>query len=150
MAVHPPEHRAARARQVDQRRHRALGREISIDIAVRQQHLRRRPRGFRGAERDRDRLVVDRVDRDRDGRRVAVDRPVVRDEREVVGAVEVRRRRVRDVRAGARERAVRRSAGDVVGQRVEVDVRGGQRDRLPRVLVRRHALAVGDRRVVLR
>ena len=89
------------------------------------------------------------VDRDRHRRDVRVVDAVGRLEREGVGAVEVRRRRIRPARARAGERAVRGRRDERVRERVAVSVRRAERERQRRVLVGRRALGRGHRRAVV-
>ena len=99
--------------------------------------------------RARHRRVVARVHGDRHGRDVRLVDAVTRAEREAVRAVVVRRRRVRPVRSGPGERAVRGRRDDRVREQVAVRVGRHERDRKCRVLIRGLALRGRHRRAVV-
>ena len=92
---------------------------IAVHVDVIAEHRDRDRRVFRRRRRIgiRDRCVVHRRHGDRHRRRVGVETPVVRFEREAVGAVVIRGQRVDQRRRRAAQRPVRRAADDRVRER---------------------------------
>ena len=101
--------RMGRGAAVQRRAHSGHGQAVAIHVRIVREYCDRHRRIFdrRRCIVDSGRCVVHRGDGDRHGRDVRVEAAVVRLEREAVGAVVVRSRRVDEIRRGAAQRAVR-------------------------------------------